>query len=97
MKAILLGLALLWSADPAHAQNRPWPSESAPRPLPARESTFPAYENPHVVERHAGRGGAAPRAAGDQHADDRPGRRRAGPAAARPDSQDWHQRSSIRG
>ena len=44
MKRLMWSLALLMLVTPARAQNRPWPSESAPRPLPARESTFPAYE-----------------------------------------------------
>lgn len=44
MKPLLLTLALLALASPARPQNRQWPSESPPRPLPAREATFPAYE-----------------------------------------------------
>ena len=44
MKAVLAAVALLVGVVPASAQNRNWPSEGPPRPLPARESTFPAYE-----------------------------------------------------
>ncbi|MFN7913775.1 MAG: pitrilysin family protein [Vicinamibacterales bacterium] len=44
MKPLLLSLALLALVAPARAQNRQWPSESPPRPLPAREASFPAYE-----------------------------------------------------
>jgi zinc protease len=45
MKAYLVLLALLVSVVPAAAaQNRAWPSEGQPKPLPARESTFPPYE-----------------------------------------------------
>lgn len=39
--ALVVFLALV---APAAAQDRPWPNERPPRPLAARESTFPAYE-----------------------------------------------------
>ena len=44
MKALLWMAAFLAMVAPARAQNRPWPSESPPRPLPARESSFPPYQ-----------------------------------------------------
>ena len=31
-------------ASPGPAQDRPWPSEGPPRPLPARDVNFPPYE-----------------------------------------------------
>ncbi|HUR35693.1 MAG TPA: pitrilysin family protein [Vicinamibacterales bacterium] len=44
MKTLVAALVLSAVVTPASAQNRNWPSEAPPRPLPARESTFPAYE-----------------------------------------------------
>ena len=50
------------------AQRRSWPTERPPRPLAARDVKFPPYQIQTLPERPAGRGGAAPRAAGGQHA-----------------------------
>ena len=45
MRRLLTVCAALWMAvAPVSAQNRSWPSEGPPRPLPAREFRFPAYE-----------------------------------------------------
>src|SRR3954451_11160953 len=44
MKALVPVLLFLFFAAPASSQTRNWPSEGPPRPLPARELTFPAYE-----------------------------------------------------
>ena len=60
-----------------------WPSEAPPRPLAAREVKFPPYEVRTLRQRHAGRGRAAPRAAGGHDAAARSRRRRAGSASAR--------------
>ncbi len=40
MKALLWMAAFLAMVAPARAQNRPWPSESPPRPLEARGSEW---------------------------------------------------------
>ena len=37
-------VAIVAAAAPAYAQTRSWPSEAPPRPLEARESSFPDYE-----------------------------------------------------
>jgi zinc protease len=42
--AAVLLLACLAVAAPAAGQNRSWPSESAPRPLPSKPVPFPPYE-----------------------------------------------------
>lgn len=44
MKSIALAVALLAGAGSAVAQDRAWPSERPPRPLPARQASFPPYE-----------------------------------------------------
>ncbi len=44
MRRGLLLVALMAGVVPVAAQDRSWPSERPPRPLPARESTFPAYQ-----------------------------------------------------
>ena len=44
MKRLLALAVLLMTAGPAAAQNRAWPSEAPPRPLPAHEAQFPPYE-----------------------------------------------------
>jgi zinc protease len=44
MKRLLALLVLLGPVVSASAQTRAWPSEGPPRPLPAHESSFPAYE-----------------------------------------------------
>lgn len=44
MRRVLALVALVAAVAPASAQDRPWPSERPPRPLPARESTFPDYQ-----------------------------------------------------
>ena len=44
MKRLLTFVMLLAVAGSASAQTRSWPSEAPPRPLPAHESSFPAYE-----------------------------------------------------
>ena len=44
MRRVLVLVALMAGVVPAAAQDRSWPSERPPRPLPARESTFPAYQ-----------------------------------------------------
>jgi len=45
MKRLLAALvALLATASLSFSQARNWPSEGPPRPLPAHESSFPAYE-----------------------------------------------------
>lgn len=44
MRRVLVLVALMAGVVPAAAQDRSWPSERPPRPLPARESTFPDYQ-----------------------------------------------------
>ncbi len=46
MKALFAAAVVfaLTGAGPAAAQNRSWPSEPPPRPLPAHEAQFPPYE-----------------------------------------------------
>src|SRR6478672_12222406 len=44
MKRLLALVILLGVVGTASAQTRSWPSEPPPRPLPAHESSFPAYE-----------------------------------------------------
>src|SRR5262245_20894658 len=39
-----VSLISLCLAGPALAQDRPWPAERPPRPLPARDIKFPPYE-----------------------------------------------------
>ena len=43
-RALVLAIALAtFGAEPA-AQERVWPTERPPRPLPARQANFPPYE-----------------------------------------------------
>ncbi len=44
MRRVLALVALLAGVVPVAAQDRSWPSERPPKPLPARESTFPDYQ-----------------------------------------------------
>jgi len=44
MKSLLTLVIILGVVGTASAQTRSWPSEPPPRPLPAHESSFPAYE-----------------------------------------------------
>ena len=44
MRGFLASLLLVAVVAPASAQTRAWPSERAPRPLPARQVRFPPYE-----------------------------------------------------
>jgi len=44
MRRVLVLVALMAGVVPVAAQDRSWPSERPPRPLPARESTFPDYQ-----------------------------------------------------
>lgn len=41
---LLIATGLLAGVLPAAGQDRPWPSERPPRPLPARQASFPPYE-----------------------------------------------------
>ena len=44
MRRVLVLVALMAGVVPAAAQDRPWPNERPPKPLPARESKFPDYQ-----------------------------------------------------